>query len=64
MSKAKKPKKISLHKSFKREERRIYDSFRSIFEYFKAQLCRSSFVSRKFLGKVKSPLDTIKEGRV
>ena len=32
MSKAKKPKKISLHKSFKREERPICNSFRSILE--------------------------------
>jgi len=43
MSKAKKPKKINLHKSFKREERPIYNSFRNVFECFKRQICRSSF---------------------
>jgi len=44
MSKAKKPKRINLHKSFKRKERPIYNFFRSIFECCKAQLCHSSFV--------------------
>jgi len=38
-SKAKKPKRINLHKSIdvqRKDERPIYDSFRSIFECFKA----------------------------
>ena len=81
MSKTKKPEKINLHKSFKGEERRIYNSFRSSFathllengidlRYMQQLLGHKhsrareiyAFVSRKFSGKIKSPLDTIKGG--